>query len=310
MKRALAWFLSVVFLSSWASYGGVMASVAPVPDGEDAVEEAVGPAGQLPGGPEDQPEPPPRDPPRERAPRAREQQAPPGEAGQRGASPRGLPPGRPPREPEMRPQRRPPLPQVMDWLLPAIAERRPELAERLQQMRKHAPERFHRLLVDALIMRLEEAAQREEHRPFRSGARLAHDRPSEHREWDEAERELRGPHAVIEREMKELHQRNEELEHRSAELAQRYRELREQGRPELEAEFDEVRHHIAETVEQHFEVRTELRRMEFRRVEMELDRMREVLERIRHDLERREHARGAIIKRRIGQLLGEDPESW
>lgn len=242
---------------------------------------------------------PPEEPPR----RPEEQAArghgePPGDA------------GRSPRPPDGRPRRRfervgPPL---MDWLLPAIAERRPELARKLARLRRESPERFRRLLADALITRLEQAAEREERRPFPPGEPR---RPPGEPDWDEpGGHELPGPLAEIERQFRELERQNVELERRSIELAERYREIREHGGPEREAQLEQIRHELAETVERHFEVRTELRRLEFRRVEREFDRLRGVLEQIRHDLERRERARPAIIERRIGQLVGEDPESW
>ncbi|MFQ5807101.1 MAG: hypothetical protein ACE5I3_11695, partial [Phycisphaerae bacterium] len=233
------------------------------------------------------------------------------------------PPAPPPGAPEQRGRFGPGLDPIrrqrahrfglMERLLPLIAERRPDLAERLKRLRERSPEEFRRVLVDALAMRLEEALERGEPRFFGRGgpprgprplARLAGPKSGER------EREMHGQNRALEREAGELHRRNEELERRSHELAQRFRELRERRDPELEPERDEVRHLIAQTVEEHFNVRTELRRIELRRVEMELDRLREMVERIRHDLERREDARGPIIERRLRQLLGEEHEGW
>ena len=197
----------------------------------------------------------------------------------------------------------------MERLLPLIAERHPELAERLARMRQGSPERFHRLLADALILRLEETLAREGRGPFPPDRRPMPDPPGLPR-WEGEEREAHQHQRALEREMDELHRRDEELERRSVELARRHRELRERREPELEAECDEARHHLERGVHEHFEVRTELRRIELRRVELELDRLRGMVERIREDLERREHARDVIMERRVRQLLGEDAESW
>ena len=144
--------------------------------------------------------------------------------------------------------------------------------------------------------------------PWRGGPQP----PQRHRggDWEAPGRESRGENRGLEREMEELHRHNEELERRSMETAHRFRELRGRDEPELQHERQELRRRIEETVEEHFNQRTELRRIELRRVEMELDRVREMLERIRHDLERREGARGVIIERRLNQLLGEGGEGW
>jgi len=194
---------------------------------------------------------------------------------------------------------------LMERLLPLVAERHPELAEKLRRLRQRSPEEFRRVLADALAMRLEEALERGERRPFGPGRP-----PRGAPEWDEPEREVREQHVALAREAHELHRHNEELEQRSYELAERFRELRERRDSGLEPELDEVRRQIERTVEEHFNVRTELRRIELRRVEMELDRLRETVERIRDELERRERARGAITERRLRQLLGEGGEDW
>lgn len=203
--------------------------------------------------------------------------------------------------------RRQPHFQFMERLLPLIARDHPDLAERLTRLRESSPEEFERVLADALAIRFEEAHERhtQESVPSERGTRPP-GRPPGPR-WDKPE--AREQQASFEREMHELQRRNEELEQRSAELVRRYRELR--GRPEeSREERDAVRRRIEEAVEEHFNVRTELRSHELRRVELELDHLREMVERIRGDVERREQARGSIIERRLQQLLGQEASDW
>jgi hypothetical protein len=191
--------------------------------------------------------------------------------------------------------------QLMDRLLPLIAKDHPDLARRLAQLREDSPAEFERVLGDALAIRFEEALERRGQPPIPPGMPLGPERGD--REWRER-------HEGFEREMGEFQQRNEELERRTQELARRYDELRERPEPELGEQRDELRRQIAEVVEEHFSVRSELRKLELRRVEGELDRLREMVERIRDDIERREQARGAIIERRLRQLLGEEGSDW
>ncbi len=62
---------------------------------------------------------------------------------------------------------RPPLPlgRPVDPLLRVVAERRPELAERLERLRRRSPERFQDVLVEALMSRLEDALNEAERNP-------------------------------------------------------------------------------------------------------------------------------------------------
>jgi hypothetical protein len=306
MRRSLAWFLSMVVLSGVALYATAAVIASPWQDGWSVGEAAEGTLWEPPGEPQGRPEPPPPPSPEDRAAevRAREQRPP-------GGPPPATPPygrGRP-----LEARRVPPLLGMAERLLPLIAERHPELAEKLRQLRERSPEEFRRVLADAVALRLEEALERSEHRRFGPDQPSAGPRPPEppgRPRWGEHEREMPEEHMALERETQELHRRNEGLEHRSHELAERFRELRQRRDPELEPERDEVRHQIERAVEEHFDVRTELRRIELRRVEMELDRLREVVERIRHDLDRREQGRGPIIEQRLRQLLGKEGEDW
>jgi hypothetical protein len=98
------------------------------------------------------------------------------------------------------------------------------------------------------------------------------------------------------------------LEARSHELAGRLRELRAGDAPPEERE--RARDELAAVVNEQFEVRSELRKVELERVERELQKLRQVMENIHHDLEQRERDRESIIQRRIQQLLGEDAGGW
>jgi hypothetical protein len=288
MRNAKVWFFGTLLLTGAAWYVSPATAAVASQDTPAADRNSEQPLWEPPA---DEPEPR-RPPAREDDREWRDPDGPP---------PPGARPG-PPHRP-------PPHVEMIERLLPLIADRHPELAERLNEMRRRAPEEFERVLAEALAVRLEETLGVRDDRPRPPGPRMKGPRPYE-RELGERERERHTQEMALEREMGELHQRNDELEHRSQELAQRFRELREHGEPGLDREREEVRHEVERTVEQHFNVRTELREHELHRVEMELDRLREMLERIRHDLERREQARGAIIERRLRQLLGEDDEGW
>jgi hypothetical protein len=216
-----------------------------------------------------------------------------------------------------------PRAEFLERIMPLVGERHPELAERLRRLRQRSPEEFRRVLADALAVRLDEALNQHGDRPvpprWRERGSQFPGRTEEIRterlvrRSGRPEREVPRHHEpleALEREMQELHRHNEELERRSVELAQRFNELREREGPESEEARARVRRAIEETTEEHFNVRTELRRIELRRIETELDRLHGMLERIRQDLERREHSRGVIIERRLHQLLGDDGESW
>lgn len=197
--------------------------------------------------------------------------------------------------------------QLMDRLLPLIERNHPDLARRLVELRDTAPEEFERVLGDALALRFERALERRAGGPMSPGGRRPPGMPpGPHR----GEPEMREQQARFEREMQELERRNEELERHSVELAQRYNELRERPEPELREERGKLRRRIEETVEEHFNVRTELRGFELRRIETELEHLRGMVDRIRGDLERREQARGSIIEGRLKRLLGEEEGDW
>ena len=227
----------------------------------------------------------------------------------------GMPDGpRPPGVPGVEPPGgpRPPI-APFDPLLRLIAERRPELAERLERLRRESPRRLREVVLDALTSRLEEAlneAERSPERPIgpRGEGREARGGPGE-RLGAAAQRE-RGPaeRPEFRQRMRELEEQHEQLERQSQELAQQLREQRTGGA--AAGELDRLREELTGVVKHQFEVRTELRKAELQRIERELQRMREMVEKLQRELEQREKEREAIIQKRIDQLLGQDRTGW
>ena len=179
-----------------------------------------------------------------------------------------------------------------------LAERRPELAERLERLRQEDPERFEAVVMDAFVVRMEHAlAEAEADLDHRGGP---HQTP--------AEREERLRERELDQRMSELHMRHEQLEQRSHELAEMLHRLREEGTDAENAQ--RLRAELTSLVEEHFELRGALRQAELERIESELHRLNETVERMRNDLEQRERERGAIIERRVRELLGDDRDGW
>jgi hypothetical protein len=189
-------------------------------------------------------------------------------------------------------------------LLRIIGHHSPELAGRLERLWRRSPERCHEVLMDALVFRLEEKLDEAERD-------LRHDEPRPPGERESPRPPHRGPDAPP-REMMERHMRlereHEECERVSHELAERLRHLQHEGGP-AEARM-ETREELERVVNHQFEVRTQLRRFELERIERELSHLREVVERMQRQFERRERERGAIIERRIKQLLHDDMSDW
>lgn len=311
MRNLNTWILSSVLFTIAALYLVEPAAGAPVRDGPGSAQDADRPLIEPPDQPEDQPPPPPTAEDESRG-RMREPGPP---AGRGPGSGRGM--GRGPggsggramgrRAGPDRPHR-PRRFQVMERLLPLIAEEHPDLARRLVEMRDKAPEEFERVLADALAIRFEEALQRADRDPMPARGPRPPGAPAGPK-WDDPQRQ--DPVAqFFAHETRELERRNEEVERRSMELAQRYNELRQSREPEAPLERDELRRQLEQTVDEHFGVRTELRRIELRQVEMQLDRLRQAVERIRDDLEWREQARESIKERRLRQLLDEQGDDW
>ena len=134
--------------------------------------------------------------------------------------------------------------------------------------------------------------------------------PPDRPEWDRPGEDESPEQHELDMHMRELDRRNEELERHSEELAAKLRELRERKDPGLQEQIEHLRRELADCVEEHFNVRTEFRKAELHRIEVELGHLQRALDELRENLERRERARGAIIERRIKQLLGEDGDQW
>lgn len=220
-----------------------------------------------------------------------------------------------PRPPAVRPREAGPEEgfPFQPWpLLRYLRERRPDLADRLERLRERDPERFRRVILDAFVLRLEEVlAEHElegprlprESRGPEGGRPPVAPGPGEFPPGPAGQPVPPAPDEFAPR-VQELHRRHDELEMRSRELGERCRRARiDQAPPE---ERERLRAELERTVNEQFDVRTELRHIDLQRIERELQRLHERVESLRRELERRQRERGAIIERRIDQLLGEE----
>lgn len=199
------------------------------------------------------------------------------------------------------------------------------IRERLEEIERH---RHHAELDERLRGLHREHEELEERaRALRSELHELEeaDAPPEHREdtrhqmervcqrLEEVVRQLKelerhGHRAVDELALHQLRRRHEELEEQSQKLAAELRELRERGEHrERQAELMEA---LARTVNEHFDLRTELREFELRRIHGELEHLQRAVEEMRGDLERRARERDSIVERRVRMLLGEDTGGW
>jgi septum formation topological specificity factor MinE len=94
--------------------------------------------------------------------------------------------------------------------------------------------------------------------------------------------------------MTELTQSDMELEHRTMQLAHRIRGAKSEQAEELKTELSEV-------ISKHFDVRQQKR-------ELQIKRMEESLEKLRETVKKRADAREEIVKKRLGELVGEQGE--
>jgi hypothetical protein len=204
-----------------------------------------------------------------------------------------------------------------EWssLLRGVKERRPELAKRLGEMLKDNPKHFEDVLMRALMGQIENALERQERggrgRLGRSAAtprepsraerprRPERARRPERRRLPAEPREERARETFTRRigELRALH-RDREAESRKLASQLRNR-LRADVRPR---DQENLRGRLRDTVREHFELRSELRRIDLSRIESELARLREAVEQLRIELEHRQRERGAIIERRIREL--------
>jgi hypothetical protein len=190
-------------------------------------------------------------------------------------------------------------------LLRIIAERRPDLAARLEELQRRSPQRFEEVLADALMFRLEdtlgdaepgEAPPADERRGGAPASRPAGPRGP-------------GPQASLtpelRAELRRLNERQEQLETRSQELAVRLREAKL-----ADPEKTQLRDELKQAITEQFEVRSELRRFELERLQREVERIRAAVDRLQTELQRRTQEKSAIIDRRLEQLMGTDAGGW
>ncbi len=236
---------------------------------------------------------------------------------------------------EMFKPRAPLRPLPPEPLIQTLAERRPDLARRLERLRRESPERFRDLITDALAVRIEDVLRRErQHTAPPTQTPLGFDPQPTWRRAIRSEPRLPGvpeaapepgpvptppeakPHAnpfdMAERSTfgkrnQHLQNRHEQLEQNTQRLVERLRSRSAPGRHGAHAELRET---LARTVHEHFQVRTELRQAELDRIDAELQRLRETVEILRRDFERRLRERDAIVEKRIRTLLGEDSGGW
>jgi len=203
-------------------------------------------------------------------------------------------------------------------LLRLIGEQRPELAQRLERLRRESPDLFREVLLQALSARLEDALNAVGATPGVPGAESQPGGPPRDRHGadfggpggpppgggrgpGELSPELRGR-------LHELEERHAQLEARSREVAARLAGVRAQGA--AEDVQDALREELRNVVREQFDVRSELRQIELQRIESELQRLREALQRLQRELERRDREREAIIDRRVEQLSGAETGGW
>jgi chromosome segregation ATPase len=91
--------------------------------------------------------------------------------------------------------------------------------------------------------------------------------------------------------MRKLDQAEREIERKCIDLSMRFRDAAKEDRAAVQKE-------LAESVNKHFDLRQQRRELQLKRLEEELQRLRDAIK-------RREEAREQIVKKRVGELLGE-----
>lgn len=257
------------------------------------------PPGEHPQKDWDQPQPPNEKPAARRSPGPRHRQTPP-----RGPIPPGPRVGQRPGAPHPGPGREPGLAPFLRM----VQQRRPDLARRLQELRRDDPQRFRQVIEEALMLRLEavldEFAQPNRGRPHDQLERRRHHEGNQrHQERQRREREEH-----MRRQIEELERRHDELDRRSHELAHRIREMRNEEAHD--ADRDRLHHELHEVVNQQFDVRGRLRRHNLEQLECEHEHIQRMLDEQREALERRDAERDLIIEQRVRRLLGDDISGW
>ncbi len=97
-------------------------------------------------------------------------------------------------------------------------------------------------------------------------------------------------------ELYEVMKKDHELENHAFDLARKYRDASKDDQEKIKKE-------IEDTVNQHFDVRQQRRKMQLDRAEKELDRLRK-------EISRRNDERATIVKNRIDELLGEHKDPF
>lgn len=223
-------------------------------------------------------------------------------------------------------------------LIRMIAERNEDLARRVDRVRNAAPDRFEDWLADTLMPHLEAAlAKIEPQLPRDDGARPPPGRrpplgrpgvggpegprpggpppdldrpprpggpfgpggpPGERppRPSPEQAEELRAMRTRI-RETQERHQQIDEQIRRVVET------LARGDRPGTDADRQKLAQDVHHLLQQQFDVRTELRRLELERMETEIRMLQQQLERVRTDMDRRGQQREKLIERHLQRIL-------
>ena len=199
----------------------------------------------------------------------------------------------------------------IERLLGVIREHHPDLARRLYDVQQRSPEEFERLLADALAIRLRGALERLDEtgdRPTRGERAERPGRDPLHLGPPGRPEDVPPPIRELDRETRELTNRNDEIQQRTLELVDEYGRLGE-SEEATEADRTALRDRLKSTINEHFEVRSELRRIELRRIEFELSHLGRMVDGLRQELKTRDELRESIIERRLRLLLGEAAEA-
>jgi hypothetical protein len=104
-----------------------------------------------------------------------------------------------------------------------------------------------------------------------------------------------GPQFDHDPEMQAINQADMDLDRKTHELSAQYRQAKGSDQRE------ELKKQLAGAVQMHFEVRQKRR-------ELELQRLEQQLERLRDSVKKRTEERGAIVERRLSELLGKQED--
>ncbi len=230
---------------------------------------------------------------------------------------------------------RPPGPPPDEVLLRLIAERRPELTDRLEQVRRRSPERFRGALVDALLPHLDETLDNLEKLPESPGGPEHAGKPPMPPGAPERPglpprpgmgagpggppgmgpgpgglpgMGPGGPSPEVREHLRGLEEKQRGLEGHVRELAEQFRGP--QAEKMSADEKTRLREELGKVLNEQFDVRTELRKTELDRIGHDLTRLREALEKMQKDFETRQQERAVIVERRMNQLLGGDATDW